>query len=346
VFLGDYIYEYNDRGERARGRPRLHVGPEATDLPSYRLRYSLYRTDPDLQALHASAPALTTWDDHEVENDYADQWSEHPETPPDAFLKRRAAAYQVFYENMPLRRGSIPKGPDMRVYDRYRFGRLLEMPILDGRQYRSMGACPTPTWRGGHVVPLSCAERDDPKRTMLGFEQERWLFDGFRHSDAQWNIVAQDVLITSFLQQGKDGTVGHWTDGWDGYPACRTRMLDAVKGSEMRNPVFIGGDSHSYWTTDLKADFSNPNSATVGTEFVGGSITSDAPPYETFARFLPQNPHVKYFESRAHGYVSVDLTPARMQTRFVSVDRLQKDALASTLAQFVVEDGRPGAVAA
>ena len=153
------------------------------------------------------------------------------------------------------------------------------------------------------------------------------------------------MLITSFLQQGKDGVVGHWTDGWDGFPACRTRMLDAVKGSGMRNPVFIGGDSHSYWNTDLKADFSNPNSETVATEFVGGSITSDAPPYETFAKFLPQNPHVKYFESRAHGYVSVDVTPARMQTRFVSVDRLQKDAPASTLAQFVVEDGKAGASA-
>jgi len=346
VFLGDYIYEYNNTGARAAGRPRLHEGPEAMDLPTYRLRYALYRTDPDLQALHASAPALMTWDDHEVENDYADRWSEHPETPPDAFLKRRAAAYQVFYENMPLRRASLPRGPDMRVYDRFRFGRLVEMPILDGRQYRSMGACPTPTWRGGHVAPPSCAEREDPKRTMLGFEQERWLFDGFRRSDAQWNIVAQDLLVAAFLQADKDGTIGHWTDAWDGFPACRTRVLDAVKGSGLRNPVFVGGDIHSFWTTDLKADFSRPESETVATEFVGGSITSDAPPYETFAKFLPQSPHVKYFESRAHGYVSVDVTPSRMQTSFIAVDRLQKDAAPSTLAQFVVEDGKAGAVAA
>ena len=346
VFLGDYIYEYNNKGQKAAGRPRLHVGPEATDLASYRLRYALYRSDPDLQALHASAPALMTWDDHEVENDYAGQWSEHPDTPPDAFLKRRAAAYQVYYENMPLRARSRPEGADMRVYDRFRFGRLVEMPILDGRQYRSMGACPTPTWRGGHVVPASCSERNDPARTMLGFEQERWLADGFRRSDARWNIVAQDLLVASFLQQGKDGVIGHWTDAWDGFPACRTRVLDAVAGSGMKNPVFVGGDIHSFWTTDLKADFADPNSRTVATEFVGGSITADAPAYEQFARFLPQNPHVKYFESRAHGYVFVDVTPARMETRFVAVDRLQRDATASTLAAFVVEDGKAGAVRA
>ncbi len=346
VLLGDYIYEYNNSGQKAVGRPRLHVGPEATDLASYRLRYALYRTDPDLQALHASAPVLATWDDHEVENDYADQWSEHPSTPPDAFLKRRAAAYQVFYENMPLRPRSLPNGPDMRVYDRLRFGRLVEMPILDGRQYRSMGACPTPTWRGGHVVPASCSERNDPSRTMLGVEQERWLTEGFRRSDAQWNIVAQDLLVAAFLQQGKDGVIGHWTDAWDGFPACRTRVLDAVAASRVKNPVFVGGDIHSFWTTDLKADFNDPKSKTVATEFVGGSITADAPSYEGFAKFLPDNPHVKYFESRAHGYVSVDVTPGQMDTRFMAVDRLQKNAPASVLAAFVVEDGRPGAMRA
>jgi alkaline phosphatase D len=345
IFLGDYIYEYNNQGKHLDGRPRRHVGPEATDLPTYRNRYALYRTDPDLQAVHAAAPSLMTWDDHEVENDYADKWSEHPETPPDAFLKRRAAAYQAFYEHMPLRRMSLPNGPDMKVYDRFRFGNLVEMPILDGRQYRSMGACPTPTWRGGHVVPPTCTERDDPKRTMLGFAQEKWLAEGFRRSDARWNIVAQDLLVASFIQEGKDGVTGHWTDGWDGYPACRARVLEAVRDSKVANPVFIGGDIHSFWTTDLKVDFDR-QSPTVATEFVGGSITSDAPPYEAFAKHLPESPHVKYFESRAHGYVSVDVTPERMETRFMSVDRLNKDAPAQVLAKFVVRSGVPGALPA
>ena len=342
VFLGDYIYEYNNTGNRLEGRPRRHGMPEAVDLPTYRTRYALYRTDPDLQALHAAAPCLMTWDDHEVENDYADQWSEHPETPPDAFLKRRAAAYQAFYEHMPLRPKPLPSGPHLQVYDRLRFGRLIEMPILDGRQYRSMGACPLPNWRGGHVVPPTCTERNDPGRTMLGFEQEKWLFDGFHRSTAQWNVVAQDVLIAGFNQEG-NGTFGHWTDGWDGFPACRARMLQAVKDSRMANPVFIGGDFHAFWTTDLKIDFEKPESETVATEFVGGSITADAPPYEKFAKLLPGNPYLKYFESRAHGYVSVDVTPGLMQTRFQSVDRIDVNAPAKTLQAFAVESGKTGA---
>ncbi|MEJ2410148.1 MAG: alkaline phosphatase D family protein [Novosphingobium sp.] len=343
IFLGDYIYEYNNKGDHLAQCVRRHPIPEATDLAGYRRRYALYKQDPHLRALHAAAACLMTWDDHEVQNDYADAISQDPSVPPDQFLQRRAAAYQAYYEHMPLRRRSRPHGPDMRIYDRYRFGRLMEMPVLDGRQYRNAEACPLPSRRGGHVVSLACTERDDPKRTMLGKAQEDWLFDGFRRSTAQWNVVAQDLLIAALVQKGSDGTVGHWTDGWDGYPACRTRMLDAVRSSNLSNPVFLGGDIHSFWTTDLKSDFDDPASATVATEFVGGSISANAPPYEVFAALLPQNPDVRYFESRCHGYVSIDLTPQRMITRFRAVDRASDGAPASTFRSFVVEDGRIGA---
>ena len=345
IFLGDYIYEYNNKGKRAEGRPRLHNLPEAEDLAGYRNRYALYRTDPDLQALHACAPCLMTFDDHEVENDYAGPYSEHPEVSQARFLQRRAAAYQAYFEAMPLRRRSRPVGPDMRLYDRFRFGDLVQMPILDGRQYRDMQACPSPTWRGGHVVPLSCAELDDPKRSMLGLAQEKWLFDGFKASHARWTVVAQDLLVAGLIQENKEGVVGHWTDGWDGYRACRARTLSAVRDSGVRNPVFIGGDIHSFWTTDLKVDFDR-QTPTVATEFVGGSITADAPSYESFAKYLPQNPHVKFFESRKHGYVSCEVTPQQMDVRFMAVDRLTRDAPAAPLARFVVEDGKAGAQAA
>ena len=347
LFLGDYIYEYTSRSDRADRLVRRHDGPEARDLPGYRNRYALYRTDPDLQALHAAAPCLMTWDDHEVENDYADRWSEHPQTDPAEFLRRRAAAYQAFYEHMPLRARSLPRGPDMVVFDRLRFGDLVEFSVLDGRQYRSMGACPLPRYRGGHLVPATCTERDDPGRTMLGFEQERWLADGLRRSNARWNVVAQDVLVASLVQTDKNGATGHWTDGWDGYPASRRRVLEGVRDSRAQNPVFLGGDSHSYWATDLKVDFENAASPVVATEFVGGSVTSNAPPYQRFASALPANPHVRYFESRAHGYVSVDVTPGRMETRFQAIsDRRDPAATVRTLQRFVVEDGKAGAVLA
>jgi phosphodiesterase/alkaline phosphatase D-like protein len=158
-------------------------------------------------------------------------------------------------------------------------------------------------------------------------------------------VLAQGQLVAQLRQKGQDGVVGHWTEGWDGYPAGRRRMLDAIAASGLSNPVFIGGDIHSFWTTDLKADFGNPASATIATEFVGTSITSGGPHYELLAQALPENPHVRFFESRHRGYVSVDVTPDRMEIRFqVISDRRDPNATLSTLKRFVVESGKPGAV--
>ena len=348
-FLGDYIYEASVGAAKAAEVVRRHDRPEpAQDLAAYRNRHALHHTDPDLQALHAAAPCVATWDDHDVENDYAGQWSEHPETDPAAFLTRRAAAYRAFYEHMPLRALSRPTGPDMRVYRRFDYGALAQIAVLDGRQYRSKQPCEIPGWRGGHVAAADCTERTAADRTMLGWGQERWLYDGFRRSTARWNVIAQDVIIASLQQADpKTGQIGHYTDAWDGYAATRRRMLQAVADSRLANPVFFGGDIHSFWTNDLKLDFDDPGSPTVAAEFVGTSITSDGPDYELFARQLPRNPHVRYFESRARGYISVDLTPSRMETRFQAIsDRRDPQATVSTLKSFVVESGRAGAQAA
>jgi len=346
IFLGDYIYDYSNDQTKKDAKPivRAHDGPDAKDLTGYRNRYALYRTDPDLQMLHAAAPSLMTWDDHEVENDYANAWSQKVDVSATDFLKRRAAAYQAYYEHMPLRAMSMPRGPDMRVYDRIGYGALVDFHVLDGRQYRTPQPCALPDNRGGHVAPDSCTERTEARRTMLGFEQEAWLVDGFRQSRAQWNVIAQDLLFVPLTQKDrKTGVVGHWTDGWDGYPATRERMLQAMMQSRPNNPVLIGGDIHSYWTNDVHAN-ERPDSPVIATEFVGTSITANPPPYEAFAAVLPENPHVKYFESRHRGYVSVDLTPQQMQTRFqVISDRADKQATVSTLKQFVVESGVPGA---
>lgn len=346
VFLGDYIYDYTNDPQTAKKKlVRHHDGPNALDIVGYRNRYALYRTDADLQRLHAVAPCLMTWDDHEVENDYAGQWAQDPKIPVEAFLMQRAQAYQAFYEHFPLRAMSIPNGPDMRVYDRAKWGSLVDFHVLDGRQYRSVGACGSPNFRGGHIVDASCTERVDPKRTMLGFEQETWLYDGFRQSRAQWNVIAQDVLVAPLVQQDrKSDKMGAWTDAWDGYPACRERMLQALVDTKASNPVFVGGDIHSYWTTDLRTASAGPESEVVATEFVGTSVTADSPPYDVFAKILPLNPHVKYFESRAHGYVSVEVTPQQMLTKYQAIsDRTDRNATVSTLKSFVVESGVAGA---
>ena len=346
LFLGDYIYEYSYPATRQGGVVRAHGGArDARTLAGYRHRYARYKTDPDLQALHAGAPCLVTWDDHEVENDYADSLSQFVSTTPEAFLQRRAAAYQAFYEHMPIRRTRL-EGAAMRIHNRFRFGRLAEISLLDTRQYRSAPACLPPTTRRAQVAPADCAGRLDRGRSILGMEQEQWLFEGLRRADARWNLIAQSQMVASLLQRGAGGVVGHWTDGWDGYPASRDRLLAAIAGARTPNPVVLSGDIHSFWANEIKADPRDPQSPTVATEFVGSSITADGPPHEPFAEMAPDNPHVRFLETRQRGYVSVDLTPERMQARFQAIsDRRDPGAAVSTVRAFTVENGRPGITA-
>ena len=177
LFLGDYIYEYVSK---LPGKVREHSdGVEATDLRTYRNRHAQYKTDPDLQALHAAAPCLATWDDHEVQNDYADDRSQNFDDPL-VFLKRRAAAYQAFWEHMPLPAWARPRGPDMTIFGRADFGDLATFLVVDGRQYRSRLACDRPPRGGGkQLADAACPERLDPRRSYLGKAQEAWLYREF-----------------------------------------------------------------------------------------------------------------------------------------------------------------------
>lgn len=345
LFLGDYIYEYVDMRP---GVVRRHSeGLECISLPSYRNRYAQYKLDPDLQRLHAEIPALMTWDDHEVQNDYAADLSPSF-IPRELFLQRRAAAYQAFYEHMPLRPSrSRPIGPSMRVYDRFAFGDLVEISMLDGRQYRSAEACygPPPQRGGTHLEnDRSCPERADPARSMLGMTQEAWLFDGLSRSQARWNVIGQDVLMAQFRQKrAGDAQPAFSTDDWDGYPACRARLLRHIETHKVRNVMVASGDIHSFFVNDLKPDFDDPRSPVVASEFVGTSISSWGVPYDLFAASLPDNPHVHFFDSRPRGYVLVDVAPERLTVKLQAVyDAAKREATRTTLRSYVVEDGHPG----
>jgi alkaline phosphatase D len=343
LFLGDYFYEYI---EERHPTVRTHSdGIEAATLPTYRNRYAQYRLDPDLQRLHAVSPSLVTWDDHDVSNDYAGKWSQFGDEP-ELFLQRRAAAYQAFYEHMPVRPiMSRPEGPVMRVYDRFTFGNLLEISLLDGRQYRSREACYAPPRKlGAHIeTDAGCPERRDEGRTMLGFAQEQWLGVGLQRSTAAWNVIAQDVLMAQLREKQPDGSFGFWTDDWNGYPASRQRLLARIAQTRVSNPVVVGGDIHSFFANDLHLDFDDPKSPVVATEFVGTSITSEGPPYDPIAAFIPDNPHIHFFESRKRGYVSVDVDAKQMTARMrVISDVADPKATVSTLKTFAVENGKPG----
>jgi len=342
LFLGDYIYEYSYGASRVGGVARTHDGPrDAVSLADYRHRYARYKTDPDLQALHAAAPCVATWDDHEVENDYGGALSQVVTVTPEAFLRRRAAAYQAYCEHMPIRRARM-SGLFLPIHRRVRFGRLAEFYVLDTRQYRSPIACLPETSRRSRVTDPACLERIDPRRSMLGFEQESWLYDGFRQAGAGWNVISQSLLAASLLQAGPDGVLGHWADGWDGYPATRDRMLEAIQATRLSNPVVLSGDIHSFWANELRADARDPSSSPVATEFVTSSVTSDGPPLQPFANVLADNPHVRHFSRTERGYISADLTPDRLEVRFQAIsDRLDAAATVSTLRAFSVESGRP-----
>jgi len=339
LFLGDYIYEFTY--ENRANAVRWHGQPTASTLAGYRHRYACYRTDPDLQALHAAAPCLATWDDHEVENDYAGDLSPSVSVTPESFLKRRAAAYQAYYEHMPIRRGRL-NGPSLPIYRAIRYGSLAEFYMLDTRQYRSPPACLPDTSRLARVVDAACPGRLDPGRTMLGLEQEAWLHGRFARAGAQWNVVGQSLLAASLIQKGQGQLKGHWTDGWDGYPATRDRMLKAVIDSRLTNPVVLSGDIHSFWANEMKSDPRDPTSRNVATEFVTASISANTPPTAPFTDVPADNPHVRYFELARHGYVAAELTPGAMHTRFRAIsDRRDPNAGVETLRSFTVENGSP-----
>ena len=337
VHLGDYIYETS-----ARTPPvRQHGLAEAADLEGYRRRHALYKTDGNLQAAHAMHPWVFTWDDHEVSNDYAGDHSQYRDDPA-VFRRRRLAAYQAYYEHMPLRGAARAATPEMRMYGRLRWGALADVFILDTRQYRAVQACGEGRRGGGQVVD-GCSARLDPAQARLGAGQERWLLEGLARSGARWNVLAQQQLMAQVRRRTPWGTDVIWTDGWDGYAGERQRILAHLRDARVPNPVVIGGDAHSYWVTDLKVDFTE-TAPVVATEFVGTSISSAGPPIQTMLRAIAENPHVRYFEGQYRGYVRCTVTPDRWVTELQALDNVRDERSGiSTLATFVVENGRPGA---
>ncbi|WP_019548863.1 alkaline phosphatase D family protein [Streptomyces sulphureus] len=339
--LGDYLYEYpvdSAGGSRAytdRTLPAVFAR-ETETLTDYRLRYALYRSDPDLRAAHAAHPFVVTWDDHEADNNYAGDTPED-DVPPEEFLIRRASAYRAYWENQPLRAPQHPSGHDMRLYRRLHFGRLAQFDVLDTRQYRSDQAYGDGWQRPG-------PDSENPSRTLTGGSQERWLLDGWRSSTARWNLVPQQVTFA----QRRNSTAKDYElsmDAWDGYPASRSRVLDGAASADVRNLVVLTGDVHVHYAFDLKADFDDPDSRTVGAELVTTSISSGKDGTERpgdWETYMAANPHMRFYDGR-RGYVTVDLEPSRARADFKTVPYVTSPGAGlTTAASFAIEDGRPG----
>jgi alkaline phosphatase D len=231
----------------------------------------------------------------------------------------------------------------MRIYTQLGWGTLGRFYLLDDRQYRTWQSCPRRGRGGSNTVDVEkCEHMADPKRSLLGPAQARWLEGALSESRSRWNFLAQQTRMAQFDQKPGPGRRA-WTDGWDGYPAARKRLLDFLVERKIANPVVLGGDVHQFNVCDLKADFDDPASPVVASEFVGTSITSQGWPQDRLDRYLPDNPHMKLLESRYRGYVRVDVTAAEARFNLRAVESVrEREAGCRTHATFVVGDGRAG----
>lgn len=360
VELGDYIYE-DGYGHR---RVRLGHVKEAVSLDDYRRRYVDYKLDPDLQAAHEACPWLVTWDDHEVDNDYAGLTGEHElcggEAVRSTFAARRAAAYQAWYEHMPVRRARLRANGGVQVYGATDWGRLARFYLLDTRQYRSVQACArtaTPAtcdtaagtrllsigagggWRAPYTEPACREEMEDPSRTMLGAEQERWLDGALGASRAAWNLLAQGTPLAP-IYEGTPEAPLVYTDGWSAYPAAKQRLLDALGRHKVANPLVLTGDLHAFFVNDVL----DARGRTVATELVTTSACNNN---TNKTQALPMNPHIRYHDGSHSGYTLCELGPDRLRADMVGIEDMRDPRTPrSTLASFEITSGDPRARAA
>jgi alkaline phosphatase D len=313
---GDYIYEARplpftlDAARRPIPVVRSHVGQEIYSLDDYRRRYAQYKTDIDLQAAHAAAPWFVTYDDHEV----YDNWtSESGAIPREAYLTRRAGALQAWYEHMPVRAASFPKGGAMTMHRAARYGDLLHAHFLDTRQYRTTQGC------SGGVKP-ACSDVRSPGAAMLGNEQEQWLSRELADKSAAWNLIAQQIMVMDLDRRtGDEPEPTYSMDTWAGYAAPRRRLLDRFKG--LGNVVVLTGDEHQNFAGELVLD-----GKPVAAEFVVTSISSAGDGQDLRPggdRLLARNAPLKFINSQ-RGYVTCDIGREEWRTNFMVLDQVQR----------------------
>lgn len=323
-FLGDYIYEYGiNAGNHWREGSTVTDAHryETETLEQYRLRYSLTKSDPNLQALHARCAAVVTWDDHEVQNDYARHTSAYG-IPAELFVHRIAVAYRAFYENMPIDVTALPEGTAADLTDELEIGDLASFSVLDTRQFRD-------------PKPVDLEEQYRPDRTMLGTEQEAWVTRRLAASKATWNVLANGITVSRITENR--------VDQWDGYPAARQRLLDAMAAS--RNCVVLTGDTHRHTASELRRNFDDPTvEGNVGVELICSSATSDGDgaPTDNLAKDWLQHDWVKMYDGR-RGYVHVRLDRQQMQSTYLVVDWVRADDRAPRVvrARFTTPAGDP-----
>jgi alkaline phosphatase D len=333
--LGDYIYEYGP----TQGRVRLHATPEINSITDYRVRYAQYKSDPHLKAAHGRFPWIVTWDDHEVDNNYADLVGENVMESEEQMHTRRATAYQAWWENQPVRVPRARSWADLTIRRAFSWGALAQIWVLDTRQYRSDQPC------GDGIRTVPCGDWKNPAHTLMGAAQESWLTQGLATNRARWQVIAQQVMMAPFDDLvGKEQHIS--MDQWSGYPVARDRLLGAIARSAPNRTVVLSGDIHSNWVNELRSSFARPGAPTVAAEFVGTSISSGGDGVDRYREVndqtLPENPHLKWQNSR-RGYFTSEVTPNEWRTTYQTVPFVTRpDAPIQTASSWRLERGRPG----
>jgi len=335
IHVGDYIYEYDSNSYTASGgNVRANSNHEIVNLADYRERHAQYKTDPDLQAAHANFAWLVTFDDHEVDNNWATDIPEEG-MPLDIFARRRRAAFKAYWEHMPLRKAARPSGNAIQIFRSAQYGNLATFHVMDTRQFRSDQAC-------GDGNRAGCDDRSNPARTITGAAQEQWLYDGLQQSPAKWQILAQQVFMAQMDNTNGAGE-SYNMDAWDGYKVSRDKLLDFIDTRGIANPIVITGDVHQNWAANLLRDFRDADSKILGSEFVGTSIstTGDGSDAQNTGAFT-ENPWIKY-NSQRRGYVRVALDQQLCRTDYRTLQYVKRPgAPMTTHKSFVVEAGNPG----
>lgn len=338
---GDYIYEGRSgvaclpiNGDKTCFRQ--HAGDEIYSLDDYRRRYAQYKTDPDLQAAHAVAAFIPTFDDHEVDNNWAGR-ADQDGAPPEIFALRRAAALQAWYENMPLRRAQFPDRGAIVAHRRIQYGDLLRIHVLDTRQHRSGLVC------GGGKPTAPCEPIGAPG-SMLGVAQEAWLARGLAQP-TRWNLLAQQVMVMPFLYPASRPSGRANEDSWSGRPDARQRLIRTIQDQGLTNVVISTGDVHKHHAGVVPSREGALDSPPVATEFVSTSISSGGDGYDMppgWEGVAADNPQCRLSNGR-RGYQVFDIRPDAWTTDLRVIDKVSAPGgRVSTLARFAVEPGRPG----
>ena len=321
LHLGDYIYEfangvYGDGSDS--GRVPTPAG-EASTLADYRMRYASYRSDVDLQAAHAAHPFIAVWDDHEVINDWWRGGAAGHTARKGDWASRLAGALQAYREWMPVREAG---GGTFHLYRSFRFGRLADLLMLDTRSFRDR-----------QVPGRDAAALADPARTLMGATQEDWFFKGLQRSQREgegWRLVGQQTMFSPI---SPPGVPPQNTDVWDGYPAARARVFDALEKNRLSNVVILTGDIHSSWAFDvprspLKTYTASTGAGSLAVEIVTPAISS--PPLfatasmrESTALLQLVAPHLKFVEGEHRGYVLLDVTKNRLLSEWYHVPSVE-----------------------